>query len=115
MGAKSDVGSVGISPGANAEDVANLVAVHVGERQFREAGRQPLATRRFAPRRRGNGGHIDLRVFQLTAVRAKPSEGLVYAAQLGNARNLLLGRTGSLGFACERRSYWRTWSHGVAH
>jgi len=45
-----------------------------------------------------------------TAVRAN-QRSLVYAAQLGNARNLLLPN-GSLGFACERRSYWRTWSHG---
>ncbi len=111
VSAKSNVRSVGIGPRTNAEDIANLVAMNVGKPQFFEACRQPRAARRFAPGRRGYRSHLDLRVFQTRGMRAEPGKGLMNAAQFGNPSYLLLSRTGSLGLACGRRSYWRTRGH----
>ena len=60
------------------------------DRPSRESLRQPLTARGFAPRRRRDGRHFQLPLFQFTSVGAKPGKGVVYAAQLGNARDLLL-------------------------
>ncbi len=73
--------------------------MYFAEAQLFEARLQPLAARSLSPGWRGDGGDFQLTVFQFAGVRAKPGEGFVHRAQLGQARNLFARRLSCDGAA----------------
>src|SRR5580698_8793117 len=116
MGAQCDERGIRVSARTDGEDIAQLVAMYVSKREFGESLSQPQATRIFAPRRRRNGRHLQLQIFQMSSVRAKPCEGLMHPAKLGNPCHLLLRRSRALRFTGRtwlsgRGAHWRTWAH----
>ena len=77
--------------GADADDVANAVNVHVAEAELAETRCQPLGARRLAKRGRGDARHLHLALQQVLLVRQEPGRGGFHRSQRRDARHLLRG------------------------
>src|SRR6185369_1764311 len=81
---------IGVDTWANAEDVAQLVAMHVDEAEFFETIAHPTTALLFAKRRRRDRSDFQLPVCKPMLVSPEPTHGLVDETLFRQSRDLMI-------------------------
>src|ERR1035438_1445394 len=79
-------------PGTHAEDIADLINLHVGESQFAKTVGEPGPARSFAKRGRGQARRLHLPERKLGFSRAEAVERSPYRRRTSQSRDFLLHR-----------------------